>query len=116
MGFFFQRLRAPPFLKLPNSLNCGRAMKAILASVRDPAGQNIMVQLLKSFDFKRANIPNVRAVYVCDDVLAGGIGEIFVSFFGVGVIEICGDITVFLLTVGFEESVVNSIKIRTNQD
>lgn len=66
----------PTIFKLPNSLNCGRAMKAILASVRDPAGQNIMAQLLKSFDFKRANIPNVRAAYVCDDVLAATVDSV----------------------------------------
>ena len=51
-------------------------MKTILASVRDPAGQNIMAQLLKSFDFKRANIPNVRAAHVCDDVLAATVDSV----------------------------------------
>jgi D-aminoacyl-tRNA deacylase len=51
-------------------------MKAILASVRDPAGQNIMAQLLKFFDFKQANIPNVRAAYVCDNVLAATVDSV----------------------------------------
>ena len=35
-----------------------------------------MAQLLKSFDFKRANIPNVRAAYVCDDVLAATVDSV----------------------------------------
>ena len=56
--------------KLPNSLNCGHDMKAILASARDPAGQNVIAKLLELFDFKRANIPNVREAHVYDDVLA----------------------------------------------
>jgi len=51
-------------------------MKIILASVRDPAGQNIMTQLLEFFDFKRANIPNVRAAHVCDDVLAATVDSV----------------------------------------
>jgi len=51
-------------------------MKAILASVRDPAGQNIMAQLLELFDFKRANIPNVREAHVCDDVLAATVDSV----------------------------------------
>jgi D-aminoacyl-tRNA deacylase len=51
-------------------------MKAILASARDPAGQNIMAQLLKLFDFKRADIPNVREAYVCDDVLAATVDSV----------------------------------------
>jgi len=51
-------------------------MKAILASVRDPAGQNIMSQLLELFDFKRANIPNVREAHVCDDVLVATVDSV----------------------------------------
>ena len=51
-------------------------MKAILASARDPAGQNIMAQLLKSFDFKRANIKNVREAHVCCDVLAATVDSV----------------------------------------
>jgi len=51
-------------------------MKAILASVRDPAGQNIMAQLLKFFDFKQVNISNVRAAYVCDNVLAATVDSV----------------------------------------
>jgi len=42
----------------------------------DPAGQNIMAKLLKLFDFKRANIPNVRATHVCDDVLAATVDSV----------------------------------------
>jgi len=51
-------------------------MKIILASARDPAGQNIMAQLLKFFDFKQANIPNVRAAHVCGDVLAATVDSV----------------------------------------
>jgi D-aminoacyl-tRNA deacylase len=51
-------------------------MKAILASVRDPAGQNIMAQLLKFFDFKQKNIPNVREAHVCDEVLVATVDSV----------------------------------------
>jgi D-aminoacyl-tRNA deacylase len=51
-------------------------MKAVLASIRDPAGQNIMTKLLELFDFKRANIQNVKEAYLCNDVLAATVDSV----------------------------------------